>query len=285
MRDLSQTWHILKTTFQSIGHNWSSVLRATFLPMIVPLGLLLAWGSWAWTSGYMLRYFPTHVGGQADFPFFAAALALLFALGTLPAAIAWHRFDLKGEAPRALRPRLHFGLSLGYMGRSLLIMVIMVLLGIPLMLLIVAFIEKGPGGGFTFNLGALPEPMTPRNFLLNTVFWAILMAFILRWSLILPAGAVGHKMTLREAREAAKARFGLGVFLLLGVFLHLAPIAIDRLLAEMALSGVWAVLILPFVFLFWFMFGIALLTTLYARCVVDRADMREAAQPPGAAVR
>lgn len=269
MTDLKLAWRILVVTFLSIGRNWSTVLKAAFMPLILPLALLFGWLSWAWTSGYMRKYLPLHLGGQADFPVFAFCLGLIALLGTFPVAVAWHRFDLTGERPRALLPRPNFGLSLGYLGRSLLIGLMTLLIAVPLVLLLFPIAEKGPRG-FVFQLGSLPQPLTAGNFVLNAVSWSVVMGLVLRWSLILPAGALGRKMSLRQSREAAKAHLRLPVFLALGLFLHLAPIGIDLLLAEARLGDLGTVLILPFVLLFWFMFGIALLTTLYAHCVENR---------------
>jgi hypothetical protein len=268
MSSISLAWQILAASFLSIGRNWSVVLRATVVPLVLPLGVLAAWGYWAYTTGYALRYLPRHVGGNADFPFFAALLLLLAVFGTLPVAVAWHRFDLMKERPRLLFPRVGFGRVMGYFGRSLLIGLVTALTTLIAMLPLFLVADQGPEG-FNFQLGALPQPMTSRNFALNLVLWSVVMAWVLRWSLILPGGAVGRNLSLREARQAAAARLPFGVFLVLGLFLHLAPIGLDLLLAEIAPGSIGGLLVLPFILLFWFMFGIALLTRLYAHCVEE----------------
>jgi hypothetical protein len=261
-------WQILATAFLSLGRNWSVVLRAAFVPLILPLAALAGFSWWAFNSGYALRYLPRHVGGDAQVPVLPLFLAALAAFGTLPVAVAWHRFDLLGERPRAFFPRVGFARSLGYLGRSLLIAVVTFLTALVLLLPLV-LLASTRDQGLTIEFGALPRPLTAFNFLASTGLLAVVAGLVLRWSLILPGGAVGRNLTLREARQAAAARFGFPVFLLLGLFLHLAPICLNYLTSELA-TGVGAILILPFVLLFWFMFGIALLTTLYAHCVEGR---------------
>jgi hypothetical protein len=260
-------WRILAMTFLSLGRNWSVVLRAAFVPLILPLGVLAAFGWWAYTSGYALRYLPRHVGGGGEFPLLPLVLVALAAFGTLPVAVAWHRFDLLGEHPRALFPRVGFGRSLGYLGRSILIALVTILTALVLLVPLV-LLASNREQGLRIEFGALPEPLTPFNFLASSVLLALVVGLVLRWSLILPGGAIGRNLSLREARQAASL-IDFPVFLLLGLFLHLAPIGLDYLTSELA-TGVGEILILPFILLFWFMFGIALLTTLYAHCVEGR---------------
>lgn len=268
MKNLALAALLLKAAFLSIGRNWGMALRASFVPVVLPLGILIGWLYWAFTSGYARRYLPEHVGGNGDLPVFAIALAVLAAIGTLSAAVSWHRFDLRGDVPRLLNPLPGFRPVLGYLGRSLLVGLITILICVVLTLLVFPLTDRGPQG-FNFRLGALPEPLTWRNLLLSTIVWTVVTALLLRWSLILPGGAVGRNLSLREARLAA-GRVPLPVFVLLGLFLHLAPIGLDQLLSELPLGGYGALLLLPFILLFWFMFGVALLTTLYAYCVEER---------------
>jgi hypothetical protein len=270
MIHLRTAWQILAVTFLSLGRNWAVVLRAAFVPLLLPFGTLAVFAWWAYTSGYALRYLPRHVGGNAELPLFGITLVLIAAIGSLAVAVTWHRFDLLGERPRALDPRPGLSWTLGYLWRSLLIALVTLVTLVAVLLPMSPFIEKGPEG-FTFSLGTLPEPLTPLNVLLSTVAFALVTALVLRWSLILPAGAIGQNLSLREARQAAAARLDFPVFLVLGLFLHLAPIALDQLLSEIALGTYGALLILPFVLLFWFMFGIALLTVLYGLCLENRS--------------
>lgn len=260
---------VLKATLLSIGRNWSAVLRAAFLPLLVPVALLLGWAYWAYTSGYGQRFLPRHVGGNAELPIIAVAMGMIIVIGTLAVAVTWHRFDLRGEVPRALDPRPGLSWTLAYLGRTLLLGFMTGLLAAVMMVPILPIADQGTDG-FDFALGELPEPMTLRNFILSTVLWTFLSALMLRWSLILPAGAVGRNMSLREARQAANARLPFPVFLTLGLVLHLAPIGLNRLVEEMSLGPIGALVLLPFILLFWFMVGIAVLTTLYAHCVEDR---------------
>jgi hypothetical protein len=260
-------WRILAMTFLSLGRNWPVVLRAAFVPLILPLAALAGFSWWAYTSGYAVRYLPRHVGGGAELPVFAIAMIMIAAVGTLAVAVTWHRFDLLGERPRALDPRPGLSWTLGYLVRTLLIALVTLLTALILLLPLV-ILGSSRDQGLRIEFGALPEPLTPFNFVASTVLLALVAGLVLRWSLILPGGAVGRNLSLREARHAASL-IGFPVYLILGLFLHLAPIGLDFLFAELS-AGLGAILILPLLVLFWFMFGIALLTTLYAHCVEGR---------------
>lgn len=266
MTDFSFVLRLIAGTFLAIGRNWTIVLRITFLPLLVPIAILVGWFAWVMKSAYLVHYLPKQVGGGGEVPVFAIVLILIAAIGTLPVAVAWHRFELMGERPRALWPRLHPGASFGYFGRFLLLGLVAILFGIVLMLPLYPFIEKGPQG-FTLSYGALPDPPTARNFVLSALYFAALVGLLTRWSLILPARALGRSMTLKQSREAASARLSLQGYALMALVLHLLSILLGFLLAELAAGYVGLLLVLPCVLLFQFMFNIALLTRLYDHCV------------------
>ena len=267
MSDFSFVLRLIAETFLAIGRNWTVVLRITLIPLLLPISLLVGWFTWAMKSAYLVHYLPKQVGGGDEVPVFALALILIAAVGTLPVAVAWHRFDHMGEAPRALWPRLYPGASFGYFGRSLLLVLIAIVFGICLMLPMYAFIQKSSTGSFSFSYGALPEPRTAWNFVLSAIYFAALIGLLTRWSLILPARALGQSLTLKDSREAASARLSLKGYFLLGLLLHLFSILLDLLLAELATGYIGLLLVLPCVLLFQFMFNIALLTRLYGHCV------------------
>ncbi len=267
MADFSFVWRLIADTFLAIARNWTVVLRITLIPLLLPLGILVGWFTWALKSAYLVHYMPKQVGGGNEVPVLALSLVLIAAIGTLPVAVAWHRFDLLGERPRALLPRLHPGASFGYFGRSLLLVLIAILFGIVLLLPLYPFIEKASTGGFSFTYGGLPEPRTTRNFVLSAVYFAALVSLLMRWSLILPARALGRSMTLKQSNEAALTCLSLKGYFLLALLLHLFSILLTFLLAELATGYIGLLLVLPCVRLFQFMFNIALLTRLYDHCV------------------
>lgn len=256
---------LLKRTFVDLFRNWGVALRSAWL-LIVPMALLIVWAAWAYKSGALLAYLPKHAGGGAEFPVLALCLGLLALIGTLPAAVNWHRFGLMGEVPSALRPRLNLGLSMGYLGRTVLLVLVAILITLPLVLLCLPIADKA-AGGFSFNAGALPHPLTAKNVILSTLLIGLIYAFVMRWSLILPAGAIGRRMTFAESKAAASAKLGFFGFFLIGLFFHFAPMLVNGVLAELPLDNLGGLMLVPFILLFWFMFGIAFVTVLYDHCV------------------
>ncbi|HMS95416.1 MAG TPA: hypothetical protein PKA03_09380 [Tabrizicola sp.] len=271
MTEFGFVWRLIIGTFLAIGRNWSVVLRITLIPLILPLAVLAGWFYWALKSAYLSHYLPKYVGGGGEFPVFALALALIAGIGTLPVAVAWHRFELLGERPRALWPRLYPGTSFGYFGRSLLLLLIAFLIALCVILPIFPFVDKGPAGDFAFAYGSLPDPPTLQNFVLNAIFASLVTGLIARWWLILPARAIGRNMTLKESRLAATARLSLKGYVLMALTLHLLSIGVDLLLGEVGTTTFGLLLVLPCGLLFWFMFTIALVTRLYGHCVEGRS--------------
>lgn len=265
MSDFVVVVTLLKRTIVELFQNWSAALKSAWF-LIVPTTLLIGWAVWAYKSGAMLAYLPKHVGGGDQFPILALVLGILALVGTLPAAVNWHRFALVGDVPSAMRPRFQFRLSLGYLGRSILLILLAIPIAFALVLASMPVADRA-ADGFSFNAGELPHPLTAKNVVLSALVVGVIYAFVMRWSLILPAGAIGKKMTFAESKAAASAKLGFLGFFLIGLFFHFAPILLNSILAELPLENLGGLLLVPFILLFWFMFGIAFLTVLYNHCV------------------
>lgn len=168
------------------------------------------------------------------------------------AAVAWHRFVLQEEYVGMVAP-FSGGRVLGYVGRSLLLGLLLFLLMIPALFLLVPLFSAATQSGSLLLI--LPIGLALSVFL----NW-----LLVRWSLILPAGAVDRKLRIGESWKAT------------------APVSVAILVPIVVVSGVTLVLqqlvgFLPFgVVLSWLftwlqmLVNLALLTTLYGTQIEGR---------------
>ncbi|NDW32060.1 hypothetical protein [Salipiger sp. PrR007] len=183
----------------------------------------------------------------------ALALVVLAVLASLWIAVAWHRFVLTGEEPRGWLPRWHGGEILGYFGRSILIALV-IFLGMMISAIPVALI------------GAAVPGLAP-----VLVFGLVGLGGYLffRLGLILPASAVGEKLTLKQAWRATAEDDGavvtLAMLVIGGSLLVELPALIDNS-AGSIVNLVYGLVIN------WFatMIGISVLTSLYGHFVEKR---------------
>lgn len=187
-------------------------------------------------------------------------------------AVGWHRYVLLDEAPGRFLPRLSGDRPWAYFGRTiqigLLTMVVVFVAGMPLGMLAAGIVQAAPGPlGLFYAAGPL--------FLLN---W-ILTALVLRFSVVLPASAVGKPITLGEAWSKTSPGNGpIFVIALISMLCSVAAGWIGFWLASIALllgavwqlATIWVTVIL----------AVSLLTTLYGHYVEGRplADSGKAAR-------
>ncbi|MEM7318845.1 MAG: hypothetical protein AAF408_07460, partial [Pseudomonadota bacterium] len=168
-------------------------------------------------------------------------------------AVSWHRFILLEEYPRGLFPVFRFDRILAYFGRILL-------LGI---LAIVAMI---PGFIFMVGLGQSTSLIAVLIFLIWV--FAVMVCFF-RLSIVLPAAAVGERLTLAQAWNSTSGKTGDFVSLLVILFLFqiLIQLASSVLVIIPILGAVFvlfvSMLILP-------MINVSILTTMYGHFIEKR---------------
>ena len=168
-------------------------------------------------------------------------------------AVAWHRYVLTGEAPEGALPQWHGGLILAYLGRSLMIGLLISVAVIATMIPIGMVMAAAPGA-------ALP---------LMLLVVALAAYLFFRFAVMLPAGAVDRKLTLREAWTATGKEqeavlvvtlivVGFSVLVQLPAWLNPDPRSAINLVYNIVVG--------------WFvtMIGISVLTTLYGLCVEGR---------------
>ena len=178
------------------------------------------------------------------------AYLLIFLAAFCWAAVAWHRYSLLSERPGALLPRFDSQLFWSYVGAAIRVCAMGLLLFLPL--LVVAGILLQATGNLVLIGLMMIVPMI------------LISARILRYSLILPAAALGQRMTLTEALKASEDNSG--AFIALSLLLTVAGN-----LAEADISAGWTGLAIGLI-LTWasIALSLAVLTTLYGVCVENR---------------
>ncbi|MGP6088665.1 hypothetical protein [Antarctobacter jejuensis] len=170
-------WQIFRYSFWTVINNMETAFRLS----------VVLYALQALNQVLVLLYAPEDpvrgvpVSLEIAATFLVTGILAIFA--SLWIAVAWHRYILTGEFEEGAVPPWHGSLILGYLGRSIMIGLIislaLIAAGVPLFMLANAV----PALGF-FVLFAM----------------ALLAAYlILRLGIILPAGAIGQKLTLGEA--------------------------------------------------------------------------------------
>jgi hypothetical protein len=179
-------------------------------------------------------------------------LGLLSLVASLWIAVAWHRYVLEEEYPRGYLPRWHGASMLGYLGRSILLGLIvlfaMAIAGIPVGL--VGAAAPGLVGVLVFGLIGLAGYL------------------FFRLGVMLPAAAIGERMSLSEAWSATRDDDGAVVVLAL---LVIGGSVIVQLPSLVGGQGSFVDLVYQVV-TGWFatLIGISVLTTLYGHYVQGR---------------
>ena len=186
-------------------------------------------------------------------PFLIWLLAYLVA--TLWVAVAWHRYCLREEYPGAVLPAFHADRILGYLGWSILIMLVAIVASVVAGLVIgaIAALAQSPVLAGLLWLG----------------WFGMLLWLIQRLSLVLPASAVNESQSLRQSWEATRPLSGT----ILAVALMFALFSVLLGQAALPFFGVSAVLgglvngVAQWIST---MLGLSILTTIYGICIEGR---------------
>lgn len=181
------------------------------------------------------------------------ATAFLAVVASLWIAVAWHRYVLTGETPEGVLPEWRGGLVLAYLGRSVMIALLVSLAVVGAMIPVGIVMAAAPGAG-------LPLLM---------VVIALAVYLFFRFGVMLPAGAIDRKLTLREAWAATATEHGTIVVLSLivvGFSLLLQMPAWLNPNPQSLINLVYSIVV------GWFatMIGVSALTTLYGISVEGR---------------
>ncbi|MCF6444607.1 hypothetical protein [Nereida sp. MMG025] len=184
---------------------------------------------------------------SAVFPYLLAVLAQFFLSGWV--AVGWHRFVLLQEYPQSYLPKFHGPNIWGYLGRLLMISLILVVALIPLSVVIGLL---AAGGGEASLVIGLP------------IIGVALVWLSLRLSLVLPAISVGARMPIKEswAKTANLSTSIAGLALIL--------IAIGGFVSFLPLSGPLGIVFSIVTGWFSILLGASILTTIYGITVEGR---------------
>ena len=179
-------------------------------------------------------------------------------------AVVWHRFILSEEIPSGYIPKFHGRRMMAYFGQSVLLGLLVVAIGLAL----------GIGLALIFIFLAFTlfgEPNQTYLTIISLFLIGLLIAPILfRFSTVLPAAALGERLTWGAAWRATKGSTGslVLVSLALWVGLGLADwLVTDLISGSLFLLALWSI---PSQWVF-FMIHVSILTTLYGHYVEKRA--------------
>ncbi|MGB3314109.1 MAG: hypothetical protein WBB85_06835 [Albidovulum sp.] len=236
--------------FRMVFGNFGAALRIS-TPMIVMslLGAFILMPDETSSTGTPAEQFSNFFTG----PLLMWLLAYLVA--TLWVAVAWHRYCLREEYPGAIVPAFHLDRILGYFGWSILIMLVAILVSLV-------------AGTIIGGLAAITQSAALAG-LLWFGWFGVLLWFIQRLSLVLPASAINEGKSLRQSWEATRPISGtiLAVALMFALFSALVgQAALPLFGVSLVLGGVingiaqWISTML----------GLSILTTIYGICIEGR---------------
>ncbi len=249
-------WQIFVHSVRMVFGNLKQVLQITFGPALIATVLIVLLFM---ASGIPLEFFETDANGLP--PGITAGGVLLFIFGLFAVvlitmfwiAVSWHRFILLEEYPRGIFPAFRFDRILAYLGRA-------ILLGL---LMGIAWIPAG------FILAGLVQSSPVLAIILMVAYAIFLFVCFYRLSIILPAAAIGQPITLGEAWNSTAGAAGAILALIVVAFLFqllvqlvFTALAIIPVLGIL-LSVFFGVLVLPMV-------SVSLFTTMYGVFIEKR---------------
>ena len=249
---------ILMHSIRQVFGNMGAALRISGLLFIVQVGVFLALGIGIFGSQAELQAMMM----AGTFPWGRFALAMIVsAVAGLWIAVAWHRYVLLEEHPGAVLPHLHTDRMLGYIGRGLLIAIVLfviaMLVGLVVGLVVMPFI------------GSPSSPNIVVLLIIPIVVNAIILLIFYRLSPILPATALGRDMSFSDAWDSTRGASG--TFIVLGVITAAVSLGTsyigERMLGGMPILHMAFQFVIAWVYV---MVGVSILTTIFGHYVEKR---------------
>ena len=175
-------WKLFVRAVTLLIENLGDALRVSLLPYGVVIAISV-WAAGTYGAGMVPGQEMTSEGAGATL-----LVSVLNLVATLWIAVAWHRYVLLGERPEGWLPPLRGGAVLAYLGRS-------VLIGLLVALIIM---------GVSIPLGLLVVVLPQAALLVGAIGFFIGMIVFYRLAVVLPAGAVDRPMSFGEAMAATR---------------------------------------------------------------------------------
>jgi len=249
-----QGWKIIKHSFTQVFANMRAAIRVSAALFLVSTIVSQLWLNSV--RGSLYDGSSAIEGGNWGL---YSLMMLVSTIVGLWIAVAWHRYILTGEISDGWIPELHIARMLGYFLRGVLIFVVCMFMLIILGLVLAI-------------IGAIIEDRSVIVGLVSVGSVLILFPMLIvgfRLSTILPAAALGKKLSLKEAWKSTKGSTGaIVVIALISAVLSIPSILLQPLLMSSSIfSLIWSCTF------GWVMtmLGISLLTTFYGHYVEGRA--------------
>ncbi|KIT17020.1 hypothetical protein jaqu_12100 [Jannaschia aquimarina] len=259
-------WTIFKHAVLQITDGLSDALRVSLIPFIIAGA-----ASWWLTSSYpdlsLMALDPEMMqAGEIPPGFVNSALGVGFLSLFLFTwvAVAWHRRTLLGEPPAGWVPPFNGGLVLGYLGRTLLLGLAIGLIMLAAGTMVAVLLYP------LFGLAAQPLVSA------TSLFIALLLFY--RLGVVLPAGAIGRRMSFGEAMRETSGHSRTAIVLALltvgFTFLLEVPTLLDTApdLPEGEMQAAGPITVIYQIVVQWIalMVGVGTLTVLYGHVVEGR---------------
>lgn len=245
-------WKIFKHSLLMVFRNFWKALHIAGVPSLISAAVFL---------GYFFLAMLFGVFGEFDSQS-PTLILLIVAGGILMFAtiyfsifwivVAWHRFVLLEETPQGIFPPLRMDRMWAYFGRVLQIFAVFILPALLSLGVVNAFLQSNVA--MAIAIGA--------------VLFFTLSVFAYRLSLILPAAALGKRLTMSEAWEATKGQTGsIIALLLLMIGFQIGTMAVFTVLNFIPIVGAIVQIIGQMLLT---ILGASVLTTLYGVYVEKR---------------
>jgi len=247
-------WSIFAHSVGMVTRNLSEALKIALVPVLIGVTLifgitLLTGLSFSTMSdeAAIEQMVTEHGMGAFFFPFILFMIVLVVI--ELWIFVSWHRFILLEEHPQGWIPFFYLDRIMAYLGRGILIGVIMVAMWIPVMMA-------------TTFLGALGIVI-----LLAAMFFSVVLVY--RLVAILPAAAIGKQLTVGQAWESTKGASGTILVLVLIIVVAQFLLQVVTGLSMMVFPPL-GILFQLFVTLVMSLVNVSILTTFYGHYVEGR---------------
>ncbi len=246
-------WKIFTHSVRQLLLNLGPAMRISAAPMLIASAVFY------FGMRPYLEQHPVQTGGWNDFvgEFFLRLILvmLVYAFLSIWVAVAWHRFVLLSEYPGRFVARFHSDRMWSYFGASIRVVLVVIVLGMVVLVVMSIVVSL-----FRSMTGALT--------LIQLVIQTVFSVLIMRFSVILPAAAIGERLTLAEAFQVTVGH-NMAVFVaavLISVLTMIPIFLVQTPLAPLVTSLVYQICANWLIF----MLSISILTTLYGHFVERR---------------